>query len=68
MILPIGFEVGSNIRRKRQYKDYTQKELANKVGISQSYISQIENGNMPPRELLVKIASVLDEPLNYFWH
>lgn len=68
MILPIGFEVGNNIRKRRQYKEYTQRELANKVGISQSYISQIENGSMPPRELLVKIASVLDEPLNYFWH
>lgn len=68
MILPLGFEVGNNIRKRRQYKDYTQRELANKVGVSQSYISQIENGNMPPRELLVKIASVLDEPLNYFWH
>lgn len=68
MILPIGFEVGNNIRKRRKSKDYTQRELANKVGVSQSYISQLENGNMPPRELLVKIASVLDEPLNYFWH
>jgi len=68
MILPIGFEVGNNIRKRRQYKEYTQRELANKAGISQSYISQIENGDMPPRALLVKIASALDEPLNYFWH
>ena len=35
--------VGDNIRKFRKQKKMTQKELGNKLGISQSAINQFEN-------------------------
>lgn len=36
--------IGENIRRLRENKNYTQKDLACKVNVTQSMINQIERG------------------------
>jgi len=40
-------EIGRNIARFRRAKNLTQKELAERAGISVSYLSRIEEGNCP---------------------
>lgn len=53
--------LGENIKEIRIEKGLTQKELADKVGISGAFMSLIEKGaNNPSDENLIKIASVLN--------
>ena len=49
--------VGDNIKKFRKQKKMTQKELGNKLGISQSAINQFENNKTAPKlSTIVKIA------------
>jgi transcriptional regulator with XRE-family HTH domain len=60
--------VRSNIRRYRDYRKWTQAELAEKVDISVNFLSDIENGKkwISPASI-VKFASVLKiEPFELF--
>lgn len=53
---------GESIRRARRRRGWTQKELAERVGLSQTMISQIEAGRMKPApSFLRQIRSVLTE-------
>lgn len=53
--------VGSNIKKYRNLKKMTQKQLSEKTEISISAINKYENGKRQPRtEMLVKIAEALD--------
>ena len=55
--------MGGTIRRKRKQRNMTQLELADKMGVRQSTISQIELGQISPEDdLLVKISHTLDAP------
>jgi transcriptional regulator with XRE-family HTH domain len=49
------------LREARHRAGFTQKELAQKVDISDSYISKLETGVLPPptRDVVLKLASVL---------
>jgi len=52
------------IKSYRILKGYSQKELAAKVGISQNYLSELENGKYDIKlSLLCKISSVLNVPV-----
>ena len=60
--------VKNNIRRYRDYKNWTQAELAEKLGISVNFLSDIENGKrwISPASM-VKFAAVLNiEPYELF--
>lgn len=53
--------VGDNIRKFRKQKKMTQKELGNKLGISQSAINQFENNKTAPKlTTIIKVADALD--------
>ncbi|WP_311516257.1 helix-turn-helix transcriptional regulator [uncultured Anaerococcus sp.] len=57
--------LNENIKRLRKEKGLTQKDLAVKVGVSITFISQIENGiSKPSDENLKKIADVLGVTVN----
>lgn len=52
--------LSENIAYYRRKKGFTQKELAEKTGLSRSFISQIENNtNTPSNDSLFKIAEIL---------
>ena len=52
--------VGENIRRIRISRGYTQKELGNMVGVSETYIRAYEKGRRNPKtKSLQKIAEAL---------
>ena len=56
---------GNPVRVWREHRGLTQVELAAKVGISASYLSQLEAGKREGRiEVLGAIATVLDITLN----
>lgn len=52
--------IGSNIRRLRRAKDWTQEQLAEMVGVSRPLIAQLEGNLKPPTVPLGKaIAEAL---------
>lgn len=56
-------KIGLKIRKYRIERGLTQEELANKVGISYSYLTQIEAPNVVKKmslEVLYDIADTLD--------
>lgn len=54
------------IEEYRKEKGYSIQELANKVGVSRTYMSQIENGKVSniSTKLLVAIAKALDKKID----
>lgn len=56
-----GGEVMENLKKFRKAKGLKQKELADMVGVSESSISQYENGKKTPSfEIALKLAEALD--------
>lgn len=62
--------VRKNIRKYRKISGLTQQELADKIGVSMHYISQIESANPNKYFTLIvigRIADVLDIPIYDFF-
>jgi len=58
-------EIGITIKELRKKKGIRQNRLAEKSGISQTYLSQIENGSRSATlDTLEKICEVLNVPLS----
>lgn len=58
--------LGKRIREARKSKGFTQGKLAEKIGTSDVYISEIERGNkMPSIPLLISIVEALDISADY---
>ena len=59
--------IGRKIKEERVNKNISQVELANKLGVSTGYISQIESGqkcfNLKRFE---QVAKILEKPTSYF--
>lgn len=62
-------EVGNRIRALRKTKKLSQDELANEVGVSRKFLSNIENGNRNFKcDTLMKLAEALDTSEMYLLH
>ena len=60
-------EIGKKISRMRKYKKISQKTLAQKSNLSQSFISHLEQGKRNPTiNTIQKISQGLNIPLNKF--
>lgn len=58
-------DVGEKIKQERQNANMSQKELGEKLGVSQAMIGQYESGKRKPKvETLTKIANALDVPIS----
>lgn len=59
---------GMVIKRIREERGLSMRTLGEKIGVSDSYISQIENGraNPPSGETLTKLLNALDVKKKYF--
>ena len=56
--------IAAHIRERRYELDLTQKEVAERVGTSHSFISKVEGGDhIPTIPVLKRILAVLDEEL-----
>lgn len=54
------------LKELRKEKDLTQKEIANKLGVSRVAYTNWENGNREPNiERLVKLADYFDVSIDY---
>ena len=52
-----------NIKERREQLGITQKELADKIGISQSFLCDIEQGRTKPGiDVAIKLADALKMP------
>lgn len=53
--------IGETLRLLRIFNDYTMTEMAQKIGLSQSYLSELESGKkMPSLEIIEKYANVFE--------
>lgn len=57
--------LGQELKRLRKSKRIMAKEISHHVGVSRAYYSKVEGGRIPTPELLAKIASFLDVPMEY---
>jgi transcriptional regulator with XRE-family HTH domain len=61
-------QFGKRLRKLRRIKDLTQEELAEQVGVSTNFISQVERGvNAPSFDILQKLAEVLGVRVQEFF-
>ena len=53
-------EIGEKLRKLRNEKGLTQKELSNKIAIDYSYIGKIERGEqLPSIKMLIRLSQIL---------
>lgn len=58
--------IGYAIKSARKNKCLTQDEVANKVGISRSYLSDLENGRyIPSSKRLILLTNFLNIDINF---
>jgi transcriptional regulator with XRE-family HTH domain len=57
--------LGERIARLRKLRDWTQADLAGRIGIHPAHVSRIENNRMRPKApTLARLAEALDISLN----
>jgi len=62
-----GMKLGEKIRKLRERKGLSQKELADLVGITQQAIASWESGKKKPRyDKLQRLAEIFKVPISYF--
>lgn len=55
------YEIGSRIRKYREKRNMTQKQLAERIGVSNSRVSNWEQGlNRPDADILAAVCVALD--------
>ena len=58
--------MGDRIKELRKKKRLTQEDLAEKIGVSFQYVSEIERGiSMPSMQVFLKLLEVLDASADY---
>lgn len=56
---------GENVQRFRKEKNLTQVELAEKIGITQKHLSEIETGiKFPSAPLIENLSKTFDKPVS----
>ena len=61
-------KLGGRIKEQREKAGMTQEELSETVGLSQNFLSQLENGRRKPSLGTVSnIASALNVPIHSFF-
>ncbi|AFL73220.1 helix-turn-helix transcriptional regulator [Thiocystis violascens] len=59
-------KLGEALRLVRSFHDISQIELAYRLGISRSYLSELESGKKTPSiDLLASYAKVFEIPISY---
>ena len=64
-----GAEFGNRLRYYRRGRGFTQEVLADRVGLSRSYIARLESGKRvnPTLEVILKLLCILEVPLSEFF-
>ncbi len=57
---------GARLKELRKQREWTQKELASKLGVRFSHLNKYEGGwHIPPADKLVQMAETLDVTIDY---
>jgi len=48
-------------------KDLMVKDIGNRLNMNSAYISNVLGGRFKPKELRIKIAEILDKPVDFLW-
>lgn len=59
--------IGDNIRKARKEAGFTQKELAKRLNVTPSTISQFEHSDNVSHKTIERIARALDYPIGFFF-
>jgi transcriptional regulator with XRE-family HTH domain len=60
----MGADIGTRLKKIREFRNYTQEHMANKLDISQNAYHKLENGTTKlTTDRLEQIAKVLDVPV-----
>lgn len=60
----MGTDIGMRLRKIREFRNYTQEYMANKLDVSQNAYSKMENGITPiTTDRLEQLATILDVPV-----
>lgn len=61
-------KLGEQLVRLRERVNWTQERLAHSAGMSQSYLCQLEKGQVlnPGARTLLRLANAFQVPLDYF--
>ncbi len=63
----IQINVGERVRRVRENRDLTLKDISQRTGLDAAFLEQIENGSVaPPLGTVIKLAKALDLKMGYF--
>jgi transcriptional regulator with XRE-family HTH domain len=66
--IEIGAAIGAQIRALRRAKQWTLQDLADQIGMSIGYISQVERGrSVMTIAALMRISDAFGVPMNYFF-
>ncbi|MCA1027053.1 helix-turn-helix domain-containing protein [Cytobacillus kochii] len=57
-------QIGSQLRRLRESKQLTLREAGDKIGISHTYVSKVEKGQIPSLQTLHRICEFYDIKLS----
>lgn len=62
-------ELGQRIRQARQARHVTAAQLAERIGVSSNYVSELERGikKNPSMQVIAGMAEVLGYPVDYFF-
>lgn len=64
---PLAVHIGRQIHRVRQKKQLPLRALAEKSGISTTFLCELENGKrQPSAETLVKLSAATGKPFGYW--
>ena len=63
--MEIFYPIGNRIQQERQKMGLTQEQLAEKAGISQNFISLIENGRNMSLAVIIKLAGIFGVTVDY---
>ena len=59
------YPIGNRIQQERQKMGLTQEELAEKAGISQNFMSLIENGRNMSLGVIIRLAKIFGVTVDY---
>lgn len=62
-------KVGENLRKARENKKLTLRDVAKLIGKDHSYVSKVENGKTRPNlDYLERMAEIYDVDITYFFN
>jgi transcriptional regulator with XRE-family HTH domain len=60
-------QIGEKLRKLRESKNMTTRQVGEAVGVAHSYVSMIENGKVPSLDKIKKLCDLYSVPVSYLF-